>query len=456
MSTGTEGAGGGRPIESRDDMLSVFASGEKPRAAWRLGTEHEKFVVRRLDLRAPGHAEPGGIRDLLEGFMRFGWAPVEEGGQLIGLAGADGSISLEPAGQFELSGAQRRTVHETAAETRRHRQQCAEVGEALGLGFLGLGFHPTDTREARPWMPKGRYGIMRAYMPRVGLLGLDMMTRTCTIQVNLDYGSEADMVRKFRVSQALQPVATALFANAPLKEGAPSGFLSLRSHIWTGTDPDRTGILPFVVDGGFGYARYLDWALDVPMYFVRRNGRYIDCAGQSFRAFLDGRLPCLPGERPTLDDFHDHLSTLFPEVRLKTYLEMRGADGGPAPMVPALAAFWAGLLYCPAALDQAWQLVRGWSLERQLAMRAEVPRSALRATAPDGRPVREVALDVLALAQQGLSERRAELELGESEACHLGPLWEIAEEGATLAERLLAKLRRSESDMARIMELAAF
>lgn len=453
MTTRTEGERGGRPIESRDDMLSVFAGGEKPRAAWRLGAEHEKFVVRRQDLRAPGHAEPGGIRDLLEAFMRFGWAAVEERGQLIGLAGADGGISLEPAGQFELSGAQRRTVHETAAETRRHRAQCADVGAELGLGFLGLGFHPTETRDERPWMPKGRYAIMRAYMPRVGSLGLDMMTRTCTIQVNLDYASEADMVRKFRVAQALQPVATALFANSPLKEGAPSGFLSLRSHIWTDTDRDRTGILPFVMEEGFGYERYLDWALDVPMYFVHRGDRYIDCAGQSFRDFLDGRLACLPGERPTLEDFKDHLSTLFPEVRMKSFLEMRGADGGPAPMVPALAAFWAGLLYCPAALDQAWQLVRGWPLEGILAMRAAVPRLALRAPAPDGRAVREVALDALGIAQQGLSERRAALDLAESEACHLGPLWVIAEEGVTLAERLLERFRAAPD---RLFEEAAF
>ncbi|MFN7175826.1 MAG: glutamate--cysteine ligase [Thermaurantiacus sp.] len=441
MSMRQEGVGDDRPIERREDMLAVFTEGEKPRDAWRLGTEHEKFAYRKSDLRAPAYAEPGGIRDLLAAFARFGWEPVVEGGDVIGLRGTDGSISLEPAGQFELSGAQRRTVHETAAETRRHRDQCVEVGADLGLGFLGIGFHPTETRAERPWMPKGRYAIMRDYMPRVGSLGLDMMTRTCTIQVNLDYASEADMVMKFRVAQALQPVATALFANAPLKEGAPSGLLSLRSQVWTDTDPDRTGILPFVTEDGFGYERYLDWALDVPMYFVHRGDRYIDCSGQSFRGFLDGRLACLPGERPTLEDFKDHLSTLFPEVRMKSFLEMRGADGGPAAMVPALAAFWAGLLYCPIALDQAWQLVRHWPHDGVSAMRSAVPRLALRAPAPDGRPVREVALDVLELARQGLSERRSTLDLGESEACHLGPLWEIAEEGVTLAERLLDRFR---------------
>ncbi len=453
MSMRSECAGDARPIGRREDMLALFAGGEKPREDWRLGTEHEKFPWRLADARSPSYEEPGGIRDLLGAFTRFGWAPVTEGGHVIGLRGADGSISLEPAGQFELSGATRRTVHETAAETRRHRQQCAEAGAELGLGFLGLGFHPTEPRESRPWMPKGRYAIMRAYMPRVGRLGLDMMTRTCTIQVNLDYASEADMVRKFRVALALQPVATALFANSPLKEGAPSGYLSLRSHVWTETDPDRTGLLPFVFEEGFGYERYLDWALDVPMYFVHRGGRYLDCAGQSFRAFLEGRLACLPGERPTLQDFRDHLSTLFPEVRMKSFLEMRGADAGPERMVPALAAFWAGILYCPAVLDQAWQMVRGWPVLALEEMRREVPRLALRARAPDGRPVREVALDALALAQQGLSERRAVLGLAESEACHLGPLWEIAEEGLTLAERLLDRFRQRPEAL---FEAAAF
>ena len=286
-------------IESRDDLLSIFAGGEKPRDDWRIGTEHEKFVYRLADHRAPSWDEPGGIRDLLEGLTEFGWQPIEEGGKIIALAGPDGNISLEPAGQLELSGAPLRDLHESCAESGRHLQQVKAVGDRLGLGFLGLGMWPDKTRAELPMMPKGRYKIMSEHMPRVGSLGLDMMLRTCTIQVNLDYASEADMVKKFRVGLALQPVATALFANSPFTEGKPNGFKSFRSHIWEDTDPARTGMLPFVFEDGFGYERYCDYALDVPMYFVFRDGKYIDAAGLSFRDFLDGKLSVLPGEKPT-------------------------------------------------------------------------------------------------------------------------------------------------------------
>jgi glutamate--cysteine ligase len=274
-----------RLVESRDDLLSVFAGGEKPQERWRIGTEHEKFVYRVEDHRAPGYDEPGGIRDLLGGLTEFGWRPVMEGENVIALSGPDGTISLEPAGQFELSGAALENLHQTCAEANRHLQQCKTVGERLGLGFLGLGMWPDKARSDLPVMPKGRYKIMLNYMPKVGTLGLDMMLRTCTIQVNLDYSSEADMVKKFRVGLALQPVATALFANSPLTEGKPNGYRSFRSHIWEDTDPDRTGMLPFVFEDGFGYERYLDYALDVPMYFVYRDGKYIDVAGESFRPF---------------------------------------------------------------------------------------------------------------------------------------------------------------------------
>src|SRR5689334_9657856 len=333
------------PIESRDDLLAVFSGGEKPREAWRIGTEHEKFVYRCGDHRAPSYDEPGGIRDLLMGLTEFGWRPVEEGGKVIALSGPDGTVSLEPAGQFELSGAPLEHLHQTCAEAGRHLNQVKAVGDKLGLGFLGLGLWPDKRRDELPIMPKGRYEIMLRHMPRVGSLGLDMMLRTCTIQVNLDYSSEADMAQKFRVGLALQPLATALFANSPFLEGKPNGFLSYRSHIWTDTDPARTGMLPFVFDDSFGYERYADYALDVPMYFVFRDGKYIDAAGQSFRDFLAGKLPALPGELPRLSDWSDHLSTAFPEVRLKSFLEMRGADGGPLAHIAALPAFWVGLLY---------------------------------------------------------------------------------------------------------------
>ncbi|HEX4891904.1 MAG TPA: glutamate--cysteine ligase, partial [Hyphomicrobiaceae bacterium] len=292
-----------RLVESRDDLLSVFAGGEKPQERWRIGTEHEKFVYRVEDHRAPSYDEPGGIRDLLNGLTEFGWRPVMEGDNVIALSGPDGTISLEPAGQFELSGAALENLHQTCAEANRHLQQCKTVGERLGLGFLGLGMWPDKARSDLPVMPKGRYKIMLNYMPKVGSLGLDMMLRTCTIQVNLDYSSESDMVKKFRVGLALQPVATALFANSPLTEGEPNGYRSFRSHIWEDTDPDRTGMLPFVFEDGFGYERYLDYALDVPMYFVYREGKYIDAAGHSFRDFLKGELSVLPGEKPTASDW---------------------------------------------------------------------------------------------------------------------------------------------------------
>src|SRR4051795_10398358 len=368
-----------RPIDSRDDLLSVFEGGEKPRERWRIGTEHEKFVYRTSDHRAPSYDEPGGIRDLLMGLTEFGWEPILEDGNVIALSGVDGNISLEPAGQFELSGAALENLHQTCAEAARHLDQCKAVGERLGLGFLGLGMWPDKTRAELPIMPKGRYAIMLRHMPRVGSLGLDMMLRTCTIQVNLDYSSEADMVKKFRVGLALQPVATALFANSPFTEGKPNGYKSFRSHIWEDTDPARTGMLPFVFEEGFGYERYIDYALDVPMYFVYRDGRYIDAAGLSFRDFLEGRLSALPGEKPLLSDWVDHLSTAFPEVRLKSFLEMRGADGGRWSKICALPALWVGLLYDQSALDAAWDEVKRWSLDERQRLRDDVPRLALNA-----------------------------------------------------------------------------
>jgi glutamate--cysteine ligase len=365
------------PMESRAEMIALFEKGEKPKDAWRIGTEHEKFVYRKADHRAPSYEEQGGIHTLLIGLTRYGWKPVYEGENIIALSGDDGSVSLEPAGQFELSGAPLENLHQTCAETGRHLKQVKEVGEMLGLGFLGLGLWPDKTRVELPIMPKGRYGIMLNHMPRVGSMGLDMMLRTCTIQTNLDYSSEADMVKKFRVSLALQPLATALFANSPFLEGKPNGYLSYRSHIWTDTDPARTGMLPFVFDEGFGYERYADYMLDVPMYFVFRNGGYIDSAGLSFRDFLKGELRALPGEKPTQTDWSDHLSTAFPEVRLKSFLEMRGADGGPWDTICALPAFWVGLLYDQTALDAAYDLVKGWSIEAQQVLRDEVPTKAL-------------------------------------------------------------------------------
>jgi len=356
------------PIESKDQLVRYFEAGEKPAAEWRLGTEHEKFVYTRADLKPLPYNGDVGICSFLNGLKRFGWEPILEGETMIGLKQAgEGSITLEPGGQLELSGAPLDSVHETCAEVNTHLRQVREVADEVGVGLIGLGFTPTWTRDEMPWMPKGRYKIMRDYMPKVGTMGLDMMLRTCTVQVNMDYADEADMVLKFRVAMALQPLATALWANSPFTEGKPNGLLSRRAAVWHNTDPDRTGILPFIFEDGFGYERYVDYVLDVPMYFVYRDG-YVDAAGQSFRDFLNGTLPALPGEKPTMADFEDHLSTIFPEVRLKQFLEMRGTDSGPWRRLCALPAFWAGLLYDRAALEEAWDVVKVWDAADRQAL----------------------------------------------------------------------------------------
>ncbi|MET0269187.1 MAG: glutamate--cysteine ligase [Sphingomonas sp.] len=437
MSTRTPDAKEDPLIASRDDLIGLFANGEKPRERWRIGTEHEKLVYFKDDHRAPSYEEKGGIHALLIGLTKYGWEPVYEGDTIIALAGPDGNVSLEPAGQLELSGAPLENLHQTCAETGRHLEQVKAIGDQLGLGFLGLGMWPDKTRAELPIMPKGRYAIMLNHMPRVGTMGLDMMLRTCTIQTNLDYASEADMVKKFRTSLALQPLATALFANSPFTESKPNGFLSYRSHIWTDTDPHRTGMLPFVFEDGFGYERYADYMLDVPMYFVFRDGKYIDAAGLSFKDFLDGRLSVLPGETPRLGDWADHLSTAFPEVRLKGYLEMRGADGGPWSRICALPAFWVGLLYDDVALDAAWDTVRHWTIEDHRRIREEVPRFGLRASGPRGRTLQALGKEILDIAEAGLNRRARLNGIGESESGFLDPLREIVASGKTLADRLL-------------------
>ncbi len=457
MSTRTDSGADDPVIESRDHLISVFARGEKPPERWRIGTEHEKFVYALDDFHAPSYDEPKGIRALLDGLTRYGWEPVHEGGNVIALSGSDGTISLEPAGQLELSGAPLENLHQTCCETGRHLEQVKAVGDELGIGFLGLGMWPDKSRADLPVMPKGRYGIMLRHMPRVGSLGLDMMLRTCTIQTNLDYASEADMVQKFRVSLALQPLATALFANSPFTEGKPNGYLSYRSHIWSDTDPARTGMLPFVFEDGFGYERYADYMLDVPMYFVYRDGRYIDAAGQSFRDFLKGELPALPGEMPTIGDWNDHLSTAFPEVRLKSFLEMRGADGGPWSRICALPALWVGLLYDQGALDAAWDLVKDWDMAARQVLRDSVPKLGLDTPVPGGRTLRDIAPLVLEIAQGGLATRARLDSSGNNETGFLNALHEVVARGKTPAEILLDRFHGEwEGDMSHVYAEESF
>jgi glutamate--cysteine ligase len=429
---------GGEPVTSKAQLIEYMESGSKPKSAWRIGTEHEKFGFSDDDLRPLPYEGPRGIRRMLEGLRKYGWKPVEENGNVIALVDdAGGSITLEPGGQLELSGAAVQNIHQTCAEVYQHLKQVKEVAAELGVSFIGLGFQPKWKREEIPWMPKGRYRIMRDYMPKKGKLGLDMMLRTCTVQVNLDFSDEADMIKKFRVSLALQPLATALFANSPFIEGKPSGFLSARSHTWTDTDPDRSGMLPFVFEQGMGFERYVDYLLDLPMYFVYRDGQYIDASGQSFRDFMQGRLPAYPGELPTLGDWGDHITTAFPEVRLKKFLEMRGADGGPWRRLCALPALWVGLLYDQGALDAAWDMVKDWTVDEQQRLREGVTRTAL-ATEFRGRKLQALALEMLAIAREGLKQRDVGSTCGEDETAFLDPLQQIAESGITPAEELLA------------------
>ncbi len=426
-------------IETKAQLVSYFKQGNKPKADWRIGTEHEKFAFLTDTLRPVPYEGERSIKALLEGLRdRFGWTGVYEGANIIALADPHGmaNISLEPGGQFELSGAPLNCVHDTCEEVHDHLKQVREVGDGLGIGFLGLGASPIWTRAETPVMPKGRYGIMAPYMDKVGSMGRDMMFRTCTVQVNLDFSDEADMVKKLRVSVALQPIATALFANSPFLESKLNGYQSFRSHVWTDTDNARAGMLPFAFESGMGFERYTDYALDVPMYFVMRGGQYINTAGESFRAFLDGKLPQLPGEKPNMKDWADHLTTIFPEVRLKKYLEMRGADSGPWRRLCALPAFWVGLLYHQSALDAAWDVVKSWSAEDRQKMRDDVAKQGL-STMIRGRTIRDVARDVLAISRRGLEQREMKGCKGNTEASFLDTLDETVATGKTSAEILV-------------------
>jgi glutamate--cysteine ligase len=429
-------------VESRDQLVAYLEAGSKPESEWRIGTEHEKFAFYRTNHAPVPYGGDRGIAALLLSLKdRFGWDSLTEKGNVIGLNRVEcpkgGLISLEPGGQVELSGAPLDNLHQTREEVRQHLAELREVGGELGINFLALGFWPKWSLAETPMMPKDRYRIMARYMSKVGKHGLDMMFRTATVQVNLDFGDEADMVRKLRVGLGLQPVATALFANSPFTDGKPNGFQSYRAEVWRDTDPDRTGLIPFAFEEGMGFERYVDYALYVPMYFVYRDRRYIDTAGASFRDFMKGRLAALPGERATIDDFVDHLTTLFPDVRLKRFLEMRGADAGSLRELLALPALWTGLLYDKTALDGASALIADWTEQERQSLRDHVPRLGLAAPFR-GSTLRDMAREVVALAEVGL-KRRARLDQdGKDERKLLAPLIEIIDEGRSPSDRLLA------------------
>lgn len=409
------------PITSKAQMIDYLASGAKPKSEWRVGTEHEKIGfcnAKKLPLPYDG---PCSIKAMLEGLQRFDWAPVFEDGNLIALKRDGASVSLEPGGQLELSGAPLEHIHQTCAEVSRHMREVREVADEIGAGFLSLGFRPDTKLEDVPIMPKGRYKIMRDYMQKVGTMGREMMFRTCTVQANLDFGSEADMVKKFRVSLALQPIATALFANSPFTEGALNGYKSFRSRIWMDTDPDRTGMLPFVFEEGFGFEQYVDYALGVPMYFVYRDGEYLNAAGKDFRKFLSGDLDVVPGQVATMQDFEDHLSTIFPEVRLKKFLEMRGCDTGHWDELCAMPAFWTGLLYDQTALDAAWDMVKDWTEEERQTLRETVPTMGLQTPFRNG-TVNDLARQALEISRTGLNARCKTNAHGENETVFLQDL----------------------------------
>jgi glutamate--cysteine ligase len=428
---------GGGPIEHPSQLAEYLASGCKPAAQWRIGTEHEKFgwhTADRTPLRYDGAAS---IRAILEALRdRFGWAEMREGDALIGLSRNGATVSLEPGGQLELSGATVETIHQTAAELDSHLAEVAAVADPMGVRFMGIGAAPEWRHKDMDRMPKGRYRLMTDYMGRVGTHGTQMMYRTCTVQVNLDFASESDMVQKLRVALALQPVATALFASSPFFEGAPNGHRSWRSRIWRGLDDARTGMLPFAFEDGFGFEAYADWVLDVPMYFVYRDGRYIDALGQSFRDFLQGRLPALPGEVPTLSDWADHLTTVFPEARIKKYIEMRGADAGSRAHLNALPAFWTGLMYDQGALDAAWDLVKGWDGETRQGLRVAASERALQGEA-NGVKLLDIARAALDLSRQGLAARARHDAQGRDETHFLDILDTHAATGRTQADDLL-------------------
>ncbi len=447
----------GEPLTDKRTLTDYLFQGVKARDAWRIGTEHEKFAYRLSDFTPLAYDTNPGIRQILEGLKRFGWDSILEGSNIIALKKVDGSsVTLEPGGQLELSGAPVKTIHNTCDEVHSHLAEVKEICQEIGAGMIGIGFIPQWRRDDIHWMPKGRYKIMREYMPKKGRLGHDMMLRTSTVQVNLDFDSESDMVQKMRIAMALQPVATALFANSPFTEGKPNGFLSYRSHTWTDTDPDRSGMLPFVFDDDFGFERWVDYVLDVPMYFAYRDGDYLDVSGRSFRDFMSGKLEGFEGQYPSLRDWEDHMTTPFPEVRLKHFIEMRGADGGPWSRLCALPALWVGLLYDSVAQDAAWELIKDWTVDEMQGLRDNVPRMALK-TPFRGGILQDIAKQAVTIAYDGLKRRAVPGGKSSDETQFIETLREIADSGISPAERLLESFEKEwDGDIRRVYEETAY
>lgn len=447
-------------IESKDQLIDFIKSGEKNPANFKIGTEHEKFVFNLSNNRPVKYDGEKGIKDLLTSLEEFGWKTIKEGNNIIALSRSGalggGSITLEPAGQFELSGAMLETVHETIKEIIDHKSQISLVGKKLDLGFLSLGFAPNWKREEMPVMPKERYQVMKRYMPTKGNHGLDMMFRSCTSQVNLDYSSEEDMIKKFRISLLAQPIVTALFANSPFKDGKLNNYKSYRSEVWKDTDPDRTGILPFVFKDNMGYESYVNYALEVPMYFIYRDGNYIDLAGSSFKDFIEGKLDKVSNYSATIEDWELHLTTIFPEVRLKTYLEMRGADAGGIAQICSLSAFWTGLLYNNDSLNKAGELFNDIDVAELAKVRNLVPKEGLNC-AVGKYNVYNLASELIELSLQGLKSRnKLDIE-GNDETKYLNPIIRIMKDKENSADKLIRKYNSEwNKDIMKIYEECVF
>ncbi|MDX8382005.1 MAG: glutamate--cysteine ligase [Ghiorsea sp.] len=424
----------------REELADYFRSGCKPKSDWKIGTEHEKIGYCKNSLRPIPYFGEKSIQHLLERLADWNydeqWLAVLENGNPIALKHGLASITLEPGGQLELSGAPLATIHETHDEVGRHFDLLRHLTTELEMGFLAVGFQPKWKRSDIPWMPKSRYNVMREYMTKVGTKGHDMMLRTATTQANLDFESEADMVKKMRVAYCLQPMVTALFAASPFKDGKPSGLLSTRADCWLDTDPNRTGIPGCVFKDDFSFESWTEWVLDVPMYFVLRDGDYVDCTGESFRDFLEGKLPSLPGQHPTYADWELHVSTTFPEVRLKQFIEVRGADSGGWDWISALPALWKGLLYDEATLNKAWDMVKDWQHGDVVELMKNVPKTALKTSFLD-KNVHHFAEIVLNLAKEGLDNINVCDKNGRCEAQYLTPLFEVVSSGETQSDKWL-------------------